>query len=80
MNPAVPRVIPGRVARLLAILSVAGFAVLPLSPFVSISAVKATAGSTGWPRRVAILGAGLCVAYTALLSVIMVRMAWQVAW
>ncbi len=80
MNPAVAEVIPGRVAKLLAILSVAGFAVLPLSPFVSISAVKSTAGSTGWPRRVALLGAGLCVGYTGLLAVVVARMAWQVAW
>ena len=58
----------GRVAKLLAILSVAGFWVLPWSPLVAIAAVSMTRRAAGWARRVAVAGAVLTIAWTLTLG------------
>ncbi len=55
-------------AKFLAVLSVAGFWLLPWSPLVAIGAVRRTEGTAGWPRRVAVAGAGLCTAWTLVLG------------
>lgn len=58
----------GRVAKLLAILSLAGFWVLPCSPLVAIVAVSTTRRESGWVRRVAVAGAVLTIAWTMTLG------------
>jgi hypothetical protein len=65
--------VPGRIAKLLAVLSVACFWLLPLSPMVAIGAVSMTRGASGWPRHLAVTGAVLCIAYTALMALLVVR-------
>ena len=59
-----PLVAPNWVDRILAVLCVALFWVIPFSPLVAIAAVKKTGRSGGWPRKVARTGAVLCIAYT----------------
>jgi hypothetical protein len=56
----------GWIAKLLAILSVACFWVLPCSPILAIAAVSTTKGSSGWPRRLAVSGAILSTLCTLL--------------
>jgi hypothetical protein len=75
MNTAAAGPIPGRVAKLLAVLSVACFWVLPLSPMVAIGAVSMTEGASGWPRNLAVAGAVLCVAYTVVMALVFVWLA-----
>jgi hypothetical protein len=58
----------GLIARLLAVLSVAGFWVLPWSPLVAIAAVSMTGRSSGWARRAAVTGAVLTIAWTVALA------------
>ncbi len=69
---------PGRVAKLLAILSVACFWLLPFSPLVALGAVWSTKGTTGRTHVLAVVGAALCIAYTTAMSLIVVRLALQV--
>jgi hypothetical protein len=69
----------GRMASLLAILSVACFWLLPLSPMISIGAVWTTEGTSGRCRSLALMGAALCIAYTAVMGLLVVRLAVQVA-
>jgi hypothetical protein len=57
---------PGWMAKLLALLSVACFWVVPFSPILAIAAVSTTTGSTNWPRKVAVVGAILCTLCTLL--------------
>jgi hypothetical protein len=64
----------GRAAKVLAVLSVAGFWALPVSPVVAIGAVKLTEGTAGWARKAAVAGALLCVAYTTALAVLCARL------
>jgi hypothetical protein len=54
--------------KLLAILSVAGFWLLPFSPMVAIGAVSMTKGASNWSRHLAVTGAILCSAYTVLMA------------
>ena len=70
---------PGPTAKLLAILSVACFWLLPLSPLVAIGAVSMTEGASGWPRKLAVTGAVLCVGYAAVMALVFVRLALQVS-
>ncbi len=70
--------VAGRGARVLAIASIAGFWVLPFSPLLAIGALVGTEKSVGWPRRVAVAGAGLCSAYTLAMGLGVARMAWSV--
>lgn len=68
----------GRVARAAAVASVVGFWVLPFSPLVAIGAVATTRGASDWSRRAALTGAALCIAYTAVMALLMARLAWEV--
>ncbi|WP_422931774.1 hypothetical protein [Singulisphaera sp. PoT] len=70
--------VPNRMAKALAILSVACFWVLPFSPMVSIGAVSLTKGASGWSRKLAVTGAALCVAYTVGVATVFARLAWQI--
>ena len=74
MITVVGRVEPGRAAKLLAILSVAGFWLLPFSPMVAIGAVSMTKGASGWTRHLAVTGAALCIAYTVVMSLLVARL------
>lgn len=60
---------PGAGTKALAIVSVASFWALPLSPFLSMAALVRTKQSTGWPRRLAVTSAWLCTAYTLILAI-----------
>ncbi|QEH32502.1 hypothetical protein OJF2_09790 [Aquisphaera giovannonii] len=71
---------PGRLARSLAVLSVLCFWLLPFSPAVAIGAVSTTRGASGWTRRLAVAGAWLCVAYTALMTGLFLRAAMEIRW
>ena len=51
MSTVVAKAVPGRIAKLLAILSVACFWLIPLSPVVAIGAVSMTEGASGWSRK-----------------------------
>jgi hypothetical protein len=73
-------VLPGRVAKWLAVLSVACFWLLPFSPAVAIGAVSTTRGAAGWPRRLAVAGAVLCIAYTMLMALLFARAAMEILW
>jgi len=65
---------PGRAAKVLAVLSVGGFWVLPLSPVAAIGAVKMTEGTAGWARKAAVAGAVLCIGYTSAMAVLVARL------
>jgi|GEM_PF-3231057 hypothetical protein len=54
--------------KVLAILSVVCFWLLPVSPFLAMTAVSGTERTTGWPRNFAVSGAILCTVYTLLLG------------
>jgi hypothetical protein len=54
--------------KVLAILSVVCFWILPISPFLAMTAVSGTERSSGWPRKLAVSGAILCSVYTLLLG------------
>jgi len=79
MNAEVTARKPGRIARLLAVASVAGFWLLPFSPLVAIGAVSMTAETTGSSRRLALAGAALCIAHTTAMALLTARLAWVVA-
>ncbi len=70
MNTAVANAMHERMSKLLAILIVSGFWMLPFSPIVAIGAVSMTRGASGWPRNLAITGAALCIAYTVVMAVV----------
>ncbi len=67
-----------RMAKLLAILSVACFWLLPFSPMIAIGAVSMTKGASGWSRKLAVTGATLCIAYTVLMALLIARRTVQV--
>ena len=79
MNTVVGGGVPGRMAKVLAVLSVACFWLLPLSPMIAIGAVSMTKGACGWPRNVAVTGAALCIAYTTVMAFFVVRLGLQVS-
>jgi len=79
MNTVVAGGVPGRIAKLLALLSVACFWLLPFSPMIAIGAVSMTKGATGWSRNLAVTGAALCIAYTVVMALLIVRLALQVS-
>jgi len=56
----------GIVGKTLAVVCLAGFWVLPVSPLVAIGAVVATRRSAGWPRRLARAGAVLSIVCTGM--------------
>ena len=56
----------GIVGKLLAVVCMAGFWVLPFSPLVAIGAVVATRRSAGWPGTLAKTGAILSIACTGM--------------
>ena len=62
---------PGWIAKLLAILSVACFWLLPCSPILAIAAVSTTKGSSGWPRKLAVAGSVLSTACTLLAAALL---------
>ncbi|MDB5346626.1 MAG: hypothetical protein JWP89_5003 [Schlesneria sp.] len=57
---------------ILPIASIATFWMLPFSPFISMAAVYKTRTSTGWPRKLAVIGAMLCAVYTIALATLLV--------
>ncbi len=77
MNAAILDEKPGRLAKTLAILSLALFWLLPFSPMVAIGAVSKTRGTTSWARKIAVTGAILCSFYTALLACWLAWLVWQ---
>ena len=79
MTTVVAGATPGRMAKLLAILSVACFWLLPFSPMIAIGAVWTTRGSSGHSRNLAVTGAALCIAHTAVMGLLFVRLALQVS-
>ena len=79
MDPRVAVAVPKRVAKLLAILSVACFWLLPFSPMIAIGAVSMTKGASGWSRNLAVTGATLCIAYTLIMALLIVRLALQLS-
>ena len=70
MSPQTRSVPGGIVGRLLAVVSLATFWLVPFSPLVAIAAVTATRQSSGWPQTLARLGAILCTVWIALLAVL----------
>ena len=72
MNTVVARAVPGRMAKLLAVLSVACFWLLPLSPLVAIGAVSMTEGASDWPRKLAMTGAVLYIVHTVVMALVIV--------
>lgn len=60
---------PGFIAKTLALLSLATFWLLPVSPFVAICAVVQTKGSAGWPRKFSVAAAVLCSLFTVSVAV-----------
>jgi predicted lysophospholipase L1 biosynthesis ABC-type transport system permease subunit len=78
MNAIVGEPLPGRMAKLLSVLSLACFWLLPLSPIIAISAVSLTRRASGWPRNFAVTGAVLCIAYTVIMALIVVRLYLQI--
>jgi ABC-type sulfate transport system permease subunit len=79
MHAVVANAKPGRLAKLLAILSVACFWLLPFSPMVAIGAVSITRGTSGWSRNLAVTGAVLCIAYTLVMALVVVRLTLQIS-
>jgi len=65
-------------AKLLAVLSVACFWLLPYSPVVAIGAVSMTEGASGWSRRLAVTGAILCIAHTIVMALLILRLYLQI--
>jgi hypothetical protein len=74
MNTVVDEAMPRRLSKLLAVVSVACFWLLPLSPMVAIGAVSMTKGVSGWSRNLAVTGAILCVAYTVIMALFIIRL------
>jgi ABC-type sulfate transport system permease subunit len=71
---------PRRLAKVLAVFSVACFWLLPFSPMVAIGAVSITRGKSGWSRKLAVAGAVLCIAYTVVMALVVVRLTLQISW
>ena len=78
MNTVVGAAAPGRMAKLLAVLSFACFWLLPFSPIVAIGAVYLTTGACGWSRNLAVTGAVLCMVNTVVMAVVVVRLYLQI--
>jgi hypothetical protein len=79
VNTVVDKAMPGRLAKVLAVLSVACFWLLPLSPMVAIGAVSLTKGASGWSRNLAVTGAILCIAYTVAMALLITRLCLQIS-
>jgi Na+/H+-dicarboxylate symporter len=60
----------GVVGKVLAVVCMAGFWVLPVSPLVAIGAVVATRRSAGWPRTLAKTGAVLSIVCTGMAAAV----------
>ena len=71
MNTNASTIVTSPLGKLLAVLSVLTFWVIPFSPLLAIAAVSKTRGSTGWPRTLAVSGAVLCTFFTLLGASIM---------
>jgi hypothetical protein len=71
-----PPAMPGKV---LAVISVLCFWLLPVSPILSMAAVSATGNSGGWARGLARAGAWLCVTYTTALAIIFLNLCRQIS-
>jgi hypothetical protein len=69
--------VPGSMAKLLAALSVAFFWLLPFSPLIAIGAVLLNQGA-GWSCKLAVTGAGLCIAHTVVVALVVVHLALRV--
>jgi hypothetical protein len=78
MNSDVANVVPGRAVKLLTVLSVAFFWLLPFSPMVAIGAVSMTKGACGRWRKLAVTGAALCTAYTVAMALLFLRVYLQI--
>lgn len=69
--------VPGRTAKVLAVVSVAGFWALPFAPMVAIAAVKSTETADDWARKAAVAGAVLCIGYTTALAVLIAALSYR---
>ncbi len=78
MNPVAAKVVPGWVAKLVAVLSVVCFWLLPFSPMIAIVAVSMNKGVSGWSQKLAVTGAILCIAYTAVMATLIARLYLQI--
>ena len=78
MNTFVADAVPGRLAKLLAVLSVGCFWLLPLSPIVAIGAVSMTKGASNRWRKLAVTGAVLCIVYTVAMALLFIRLYLQI--
>ncbi len=78
MNTADARTLPGPLVKLLAVFCVTCFWLLPFSPLAVISAVSLTRGRSDWTRKFALSGAILCIAQTAIMSLLFVLACLQV--
>ena len=67
-------------AKILAVLSVVFFWMVPFSPIISIAAVKATNHTFGWPRDVARTGAILTIALVAYFTLAILWMTYIIVW
>jgi len=78
MNTVVAEATTGRTAKLLAVLSVAFFWLMPFSPLIAIGAVSMTRGASDWSRSLAVTGALLCIVYTVVMALCMARLSLQI--
>lgn len=67
-------------AKILAVLSIGLFWLVPFSPFISMAAVKATNRTPGWPRHVARTGAILTMALVAYFTLAVLWMTCVIIW
>jgi len=79
MHIVVAEALPGRMAKLLAVLSVALFWLLPFSPLIAIGAVTMTKGASDWSRNLAVTGALLCIGYTVIMALCFARLSLQIS-
>lgn len=71
MDTSIKTAVSLRLAQFLALLSVATFWLVPLSPFVALASVFATKDSNEWSNRVARAGAVLCAVWTVVLAAVL---------
>ena len=61
----------------LALLSIATIWAIPLSVFLAMGAVYRTRSTTGWARRLSVVAAVLCSAYTVVVAAMIFYLTFQ---